>query len=49
MSPDGVCGVCEIGEANAPHPCPFLEDVGDDSETLCNCCDDCMHQCATDI
>lgn len=31
------------------HTCPFREDVNDDSETLCTCCENCQHGCAQDI
>lgn len=30
------------------HNCPFALEINND-ETLCNCCDDCEHQCAMDI
>lgn len=32
-----------------PHICPYRDDVNGDSETLCNCCEDCTHECAMDI
>lgn len=32
-----------------PHPCPFAEDVNNDSESLCNCCAACEYQCSQDI
>jgi hypothetical protein len=31
------------------HTCPFAEEINDDSETLCNCCDDCTHECGMSI
>lgn len=31
------------------HTCPYAEDIGGDSESLCNCCADCQYQCAMDI
>lgn len=40
------CGRPVSGEA---HTCPYKEDIHDDSETLCNCCDDCAYECAMDI
>lgn len=40
---------CAQGSAVSPHPCPFLEDVHNDRETLCTCCDDCEQRCADDI
>ena len=39
-----TCGL--IGEA--PHTCPFKEDMNND-KTLCNCCTECQYQCCTDI
>ena len=31
------------------HTCPYQEDVNGDSESLCNCCDECTQECAWDI
>ena len=36
-------------EANAPHTCPYRVDIGNDSQTLCTCCDECQRECAMDI
>lgn len=44
-----TCQRCRKEPATEPHTCPFAEDIHDDSETLCNCCDDCAHECAMDI
>lgn len=38
-----------INAATKLHPCPHLSDVGNDNKTLCNCCEDCQHDCADDI
>ena len=43
------CERCKINDAEELHPCPYNEDINDDSETLCNCCADCQHECAMDI
>lgn len=41
---------CRCGaEGKELHTCPYNEDINDDSETKCNCCDDCMQQCCDDI
>ena len=32
-----------------PHPCPYQQEINDDSETLCNCCAECQAECADDI
>lgn len=39
---------CE-NDVNEPHPCPFREEIWDDDEFACRCCDDCTHECAMDI
>lgn len=31
------------------HTCPFEEDVNNDAQFKCMCCDECEHQCAMDI
>jgi len=31
------------------HTCPFAEDINNDFETLCRCCDYCTYQCTMDI
>ncbi len=33
----------------APHTCPYLSDVHEDRETLCNCCEFCQACCADEI
>lgn len=43
------CPRCDKNTAEPPHVCPFAEDVHNDSETLCDCCDDCTNECAWDI
>jgi hypothetical protein len=35
--------------ATEDHTCPYAEDINNDSESLCNCCDDCANECAMDI
>jgi len=36
-------------QATEPHPCPYREEINDDSETLCTCCQECAQECANDI
>ena len=43
------CQTCGENEAQEPHTCPYAEEIYNDSETLCNCCDECSHECAMDI
>lgn len=31
------------------HTCPYAEEINDDHETLCNCCDRCQQECSDDI
>lgn len=31
------------------HSCPFKIEIHDDEETLCDCCEDCEHECAMEI
>ncbi len=31
------------------HPCPYSEEINNDSESECNCCSDCIHECGMDI
>jgi len=43
--------MCKCGRnpAEEPHTCPYSEEIGGNSETLCTCCEDCRHECAMDI
>ena len=43
--------MCKCGKnpAEEPHTCPYAEEIGGDSETLCTCCEDCRYECAMDI
>jgi hypothetical protein len=43
------CECCNDLVTGKMHICPFREDIHGDSETLCNCCGDCEHQCCMDI
>lgn len=40
-----TCNTEEIAE----HTCPYAEEIGGDSESLCQCCEYCTEQCAMDI
>lgn len=41
---------CECGDNAQPrHSCPYREEIRDDWETLCNCCDSCTRECAMDV
>lgn len=43
------CESCNKNEGSELHTCPYNEDVCDDHESLCNCCEDCTQECANDI
>lgn len=40
---------CGKNPATTPHPCPFMQDVHNDSEDMCTCCDECARDCAADV
>jgi len=43
-------GTCKCGKPGEfDHPCPYSEDINNDSESMCNCCADCQHECCMDI
>lgn len=31
------------------HVCPYAADVENDTESLCDCCEDCTDACAADV
>ena len=31
------------------HPCPYQADVNDDDQFRCECCEECIDECADDI
>lgn len=35
-------------DATEPHVCPFADEIHDDQETLCTCCEACTHECFMD-
>lgn len=38
---------CRCGKPpEKPHPCPYAQDIHDDCDSLCGCCEDCEQQCA---
>lgn len=43
------CQRCHKEDANPLHKCPFQQDVHNDEEFQCNCCEECTYQCALDI
>lgn len=43
------CQKCGKDVTDGMHTCPYAEEIGGDSESLCNCCGECSYQCAMDI
>jgi hypothetical protein len=46
---DNKCPKCEKGEAILDHTCPYAEEINEDCESVCDCCEDCIRNCANDI
>jgi hypothetical protein len=44
-----ACQKCGTEVEKGLHPCPFNEDVNNDSSNFCNCCNNCAAECADDI
>jgi hypothetical protein len=44
-----TCDCNEPSDKPEPHTCPYAEEIGGDSETLCTCCDACTYECAMNI
>ncbi len=44
-----LCEKCGINEAQDDHLCPYSEDIDDDHDTECNCCEECEQNCADSI
>ena len=49
VSDNDKCSICKINDAKSEHTCPYAEDINDDSDSLCNCCSNCEHECCMDI
>ena len=44
--------LCQHGKDHSledEHTCPFAEDVHNDKDSICNCCDECTKDCSDDI
>jgi hypothetical protein len=43
--------MCKCGKAKAEplHSCPYREELFDDYEDSCRCCDACLRECLYDI
>ena len=40
---------CKCDECPDEHTCPRKQDVNNDNETMCTCCEDCTEECAGDV
>ena len=40
---------CNNEATREMHPCPYQEDIWDNHDDSCFCCEDCTHECAMDI
>lgn len=40
---------CGVNPAEPDHSCPYAEEIHQDYESRCNCCDVCAQNCADDI
>ena len=43
------CDGCGRDGTIQPHTCPYQEEIRNNFDCLCNCCDDCMKECSNDI
>ena len=44
-----LCSDCGKRPANPPHTCPYAHEINDDDTFQCDCCDDCISECAMGI
>ena len=44
-----MCSSCGNNPATPPHPCPFAEEIYDNTNDLCTCCESCQANCAHDV
>ncbi len=40
---------CRNEASEEPHGCPYQENVNNNPDFECKCCEECMHQCCMDI
>lgn len=48
-SEEAKCSRCKVNPAEPDHTCPYAEEINDDHESLCDCCDACASECAADV
>lgn len=44
-----LCSSCGVNLSEELHTCPYKEEIADDFESLCDCCDSCRYECCMDI
>ncbi len=44
----GMCR-CNVNAGTEEHSCPYDEDVNNNPDSACNCCNQCCRSCADDI
>ena len=49
LPPQVLCERCHKGAAQSMHTCPYQEEINGDSDTLCDCCEDCEAECCDSI
>jgi hypothetical protein len=46
---DDRCPCCKTADAELPHVCPFKDEIHNNSEDLCTCCEECERECRMEI
>ncbi len=49
MSEDEEDKKCTCAEETEDHTCPYQEEINEDYESMCSCCEECEYQCSMDI
>ena len=44
-----LCPRCNKNPALEDHTCPYAEEINNDYDSTCNCCEECAHEYAMDI
>jgi hypothetical protein len=51
MDEKHILTLCKCGKpgTDEPHECPYQAEINDCRDDVCNCCENCAHECAMDI
>lgn len=49
LTPDPTACKCGRPGTTEFHPCPYQQDVHNNGNPYCNCCDDCQGDCVMEI